>query len=118
MTKFEKSKYAYKVISTSEGYIKTIDAEKIGLCSLVAGAGRATKEEEIDHTAGVILHKKVGDQVAFGDALGVIYTNKSDEKEALTESFYEAFGFSSEPVRKNNVIIGMVDDHGFIDMRK
>ncbi|HBH11836.1 MAG: Pyrimidine-nucleoside phosphorylase [Clostridiales bacterium 38_11] len=118
LTKFEKSKYAYKVISTSEGYIKTIDAEKIGLCSLVAGAGRATKEEEIDHTAGVILHKKVGDQVAFGDALGVIYTNKSDEKEALTESFYEAFGFSSEPVRKNNVIIGMVDDHGFIDMRK
>ena len=118
LTKFEKSKYAYKVISTSEGYIKAIDAEKIGLCSLVAGAGRATKEEEIDYTAGIILHKKVGDRVEFGDSLGVIYTNKSDEKEALTESFYEAFGFSSEPVKKNNVIIGMVDGHGFIDMRK
>jgi pyrimidine-nucleoside phosphorylase len=118
LTKFEKSKYAYKVISTSEGYIKAIDAEKIGLCSLVAGAGRATKEEEIDYTAGIMLHKKVGDQVKFGDSLGVIYTNKSDEKESLTESFYEAFGFSSNPVKKNNVIIGMVDGHGFIDMRK
>lgn len=118
LTKFEKSKYAYKVISTSDGYIKSIDAEKIGLCSLVSGAGRETKDEEIDYTAGIKLHKKVGDQVKFGDSLGVIYTNKSDEKESLTESFYEAFGFSTEPVKKNNVIIGMVDSQGFVDMRK
>lgn len=118
LSKFEKSKYAYKVISMSDGYISAIDAEKIGLCSLVAGAGRATKEESIDYTAGIILHKKVGDKVQFGDSLGVIYTNKSNEKEALTESFYGAFEFSTEPVRKNNVIIGMVDGHGFIDMRK
>jgi pyrimidine-nucleoside phosphorylase len=118
LSKFESSKYKYEVRSSSSGYIASIDAEKIGLCSLMAGAGRETKEESIDYSAGIILTKKTGDKLEKDDIIGFIYTNKENMEQKLSEFFIEAIEVSNNPVKKQDVIIGLVDKNGFTDLRK
>ncbi len=62
------------------GYLRHIEAEKVGLISMHLGGGRATKESSIDLSVGLVLHKKVGDRVEAGESLGTIHA--PDEKRA------------------------------------
>ncbi len=63
------------------GFVTAIDAMGIGLASQHSGAGRATKEDSVDLSAGIILEKKVGDAVASGEVLAKVY-GMSEEKVA------------------------------------
>jgi len=49
---------------------------------MLLGAGRKTKEDKIDFSAGISMKKKVGDKVAAGDVLCVLHTNLQDTGEA------------------------------------
>ena len=59
----------FEVYSDKEGVVKGIDALKIGKLSLSLGAGRVNKEDEIDHSVGILLNKKVGDKVEKDELL-------------------------------------------------
>ena len=72
---FPKAKYIIEVKSMKSGYIREINAEKIGKCALTLGAGRETMESEIDLSAGLILNKKVDHYVEVGETLVYIHTN-------------------------------------------
>lgn len=61
------------VPSPHEGYVNRIHAEEVGLVSMRLGGGRATKEDKIDLSVGVVLEKKVGDPVAAGEPLAMIH---------------------------------------------
>lgn len=76
--KFEKSKYISAVVSENEGVIKEINAEEIGKVACYLGAGRISKEDKIDPSVGIILNKKVGDEVSKYDFLAYVCAN--DEK--------------------------------------
>lgn len=81
------------------GYVEKIEAKSIGLASQHTGAGRATKEDEIDLSAGIYVCKKVGDRVEPGDVLAEFYGN--DEKKlanALNEAS-KAFSIGELPVQ-------------------
>ena len=71
-TKFSE---AYK--SKDEGYISELNALDIGLASVKLGAGRETKDSIIDHGAGIVLKKKIGDFVNKDETLAVLYSNNS-----------------------------------------
>ena len=80
-----------EVYAPHDGYIFSTDAEKIGLCSLALGAGRKTKEDIIDSSAGIVLDKKRGDKVARGERIATLYTgnkNLLDEAERLLSESY------------------------------
>ncbi|KGR90399.1 thymidine phosphorylase [Ureibacillus massiliensis 4400831 = CIP 108448 = CCUG 49529] len=77
-TRLPQAKYKIKVAAKESGYISKIEADDIGICAMLLGAGRATKESEIDLSVGLVLHKKVGDTVEIGDQLVTIHTNKLD----------------------------------------
>ena len=72
---FPKAKYEYDVKAECDGYISAMNAEEIGVSSVVLGAGRLTKDDAIDHAAGIILRKKRGDKVNAGDTIATLYTN-------------------------------------------
>ena len=74
-TKFEKSKYISAVVTEKTGRVQEINAEKIGKLACYLGAGRVKKEDEIDANVGIILNKKVGDEVLEGDFLAYICAN-------------------------------------------
>lgn len=78
--KFEKASISKEIFAPKSGYITKMNTEEYGIASLLLGAGRNTKEDVIDYSAGIILHKKTYDYVEKGELLATLYTNK---KEAL-----------------------------------
>lgn len=63
------------VYPEEEGYLAGWEAEKIGVASQLLGAGRAKKEDRIDPAVGLVLHKRVGDDVSPGEPICTLYVN-------------------------------------------
>ena len=103
LDKFDKAKYEYKIYSDIDGYVKNIVALDLGVAAMKLGAGRATKEDVIDYSAGLILNKKVGDKVSKGELLITAYTNKENVNEVLKE-IENAFTLTEEFVEKEDII--------------
>ncbi|MCH5264480.1 MAG: thymidine phosphorylase [Lachnospiraceae bacterium] len=61
-----------------DGYITTMDAEKIGMAAGLLGAGRETKDSEIDAGAGILMKKKLGEPVRAGESIAVLYTSEPE----------------------------------------
>ena len=104
ITNLECNSKTITVYSDHEGYVKEIDALKIGEIALELGAGRINKEDSIDYDVGISLNKKVGDYVDEGDILATIYYNNV---EVDIDKFKECFKFSLDRVNKDT-IIGMI----------
>lgn len=63
----------------TDGIINKIDTEACGIASVALGAGRARKDEDIDHSAGIILRKKIGETVKKGDAIATLYARNEQQ---------------------------------------
>ena len=83
--KFPESKYVVEVKAPKDGYIKRIVALEIGESAMRLGAGRETFDDVIDMSAGIVLCKKVGDQVKKGDVLCTVHTNVADHAQILND---------------------------------
>ncbi len=88
-------------------YIEAIDAEEIGIASVMLGAGRQKKEDNIDHSVGIILNKKVGDELHSGDLIATVYANGKNTNEAL-KRILDAYTLTSEVVEKPKVILDTI----------
>jgi pyrimidine-nucleoside phosphorylase len=60
--------------------VTAIDALEVGMASRILGAGRQTKDEAVDLSVGILLKKKIGDNVDNGESLAVFYSDGDDEK--------------------------------------
>lgn len=74
--KFNKAPIIYDVISNAEGYITKMQADKFGIASMILGAGRESKADKIDLSAGIVLNKKVGDYIKKGDIIATLHSSK------------------------------------------
>ncbi len=83
--KFELAKNIVEVKAAKDGYIKRIVALEIGESAMRLGAGRETFDDVIDMSAGIVLSKKVGDQVKKGDVLCTVHTNKEEFSQILKD---------------------------------
>lgn len=106
--KLPKAATVYKVLSVRDGYISKMDAEKIGSSSVILGAGRVNKEDSIDFSAGIILHKKTGDKVNKGDILAELHTNYESKIPSAEALFLEALCFSDEKPEENQLIYKVI----------
>ncbi len=59
--------------ATESGYMGAFETEKIGLAALALGAGRMKTTDTIDPTAGIEIHRKLGDKVSAGEPLFTIF---------------------------------------------
>lgn len=99
---------AQEIESPMDGYIQRIVCDEIGICSLLLGGGRETKESEIDLSVGLVLHRKVGDAVKKGETLATIYANDQAKLDAARERFLRAYTIDRNPVEKKPLIKGIV----------
>jgi pyrimidine-nucleoside phosphorylase len=99
-----------EIPSPTEGYIEHIVCDEIGMCSLVLGGGRETKESDIDLSVGLVINKKVGDYVKEGEPLAFIHANSREKLEAARKRFAAAYTFSKSPVEKKPLIRGVVTE--------
>ncbi|MDI7741458.1 pyrimidine-nucleoside phosphorylase [Lysinibacillus fusiformis] len=89
--------YQIELPAKADGYVAKIEADDVGVAAMLLGAGRATKESTIDLSVGLVLRKKVGDQVKEGESLVTIHTNSEDISE-VREKLYQHIVISSEKV--------------------
>ena len=95
---FPEAKLSAEIKALRSGYIESIDAEGIGLASQHSGAGRASKEDEIDHSAGIKLVAKRGDRVELSDTLAIVYSSDEGKLKQACEEVLSAYEISdSEP---------------------
>ncbi len=74
------------------GYVATIATETIGRAAMMLGAGRETVDDTIDPGAGLVVHKKLGDEVASGEPLVTLHFNDESnlaEVEKLVAHAYQ-----------------------------
>ena len=76
ITKLPHATKKYEIKSMTTGYLTDIDAYKLGILSMSLGAGRKNKEDTIDYSAGIIIHKNINDYINEGDIIITLYTNK------------------------------------------
>lgn len=96
------------ILADTDGYISHIQCDEIGICSLILGGGRETKESRIDLTVGLILEKKKGDYVKKGDTLAFVHANSREKLEEAKKRFLNAYTFSKEPTETTPFIKGVV----------
>ncbi len=106
--KLPKAKIIHKVIAKEDGFISKTDAEKIGSASVVLGAGRVNKEDTIDYTAGIILHKKTGDKIKAGDAIAEFHTNDESKIAPAEKMFFDAVTVSENEPEKTELIYKVI----------
>lgn len=99
-----------EIPSPCSGYVEKIDCEEIGICSLILGGGRETKESVIDLSVGLILHKKVGDYVEAGQSLAAIHANDRQKLVTAKERFLKAYHMTEKKVNRKPLIRGQVTE--------
>jgi pyrimidine-nucleoside phosphorylase len=97
------------VLAPRSGYVAALDAAEIGLTSVDLGAGRAKKGDTIDHAVGIIVHRKVGDQVEAGEALFTVHANDEAKLESASQRLLQAVEWSGAPVKPLPLFYGVVE---------
>lgn len=82
------ARYTMELPAKQSGVVSKIVANELGIAAMMLGAGRKTKEEDIDHAVGLKLHKKIGDTVTKGESLLTIYSN-DEEITSVIELLYK-----------------------------
>ncbi len=102
---FPEADFSHDVVSEANGFISFMDAQKIGTSSVVLGAGRESKDDSIDFSAGIILRRKTGDKVSKGDVIATLYSNKKEAFASAEKLFKSALEFSAEYTKENKAVI-------------
>lgn len=107
--KFATAPHKRSVKAQKSGYIHHVDTEGYGISSLLLGAGRNTKEENIDFAAGIVLKKKTGDYVEEGEELCMMYTSDEKRFEGAVNKFYESTVILSDEPKKRPLVLDRVE---------
>ncbi len=101
------SKNTVDVKATESGYISAINAQQLGDIAMKIGAGRETKENQIDHQVGLVVFKKIGDYVKQSDVLLRIDYNTIFNESLIKESL-SSYTFSKHPINKPEVVYEII----------
>ncbi len=101
---FPRAKVEYDAVAAESGYIGGMNAEKIGSASVLLGAGRVSKEDKIDMSAGIVLVKKTGEYVEKGDVVAKLYTSDEKRLPDAEKMFFDAITYSDTEPQKGTLI--------------
>ncbi len=96
--KLPSAKQVEVVDSPRTGYLAQIHARLVGEASVALGAGRASKEDQIDSAVGIVIHHKVGEHIRTGEPLFTVHANSEKRLAQAKKTVLEAHRFSDEPV--------------------
>lgn len=109
---FPKASIIMDLISDSTGFVERIQCEQIGRVCQKLGGGRARKEDPIDLSAGVVLHKKVGDRLEQGDVLATLYGNSLDSMKDARDMLFGAYHLARTPVTRGKLVRWIISKNG------
>jgi pyrimidine-nucleoside phosphorylase len=107
--------FVIEVVADRSGFVSEIDAFAMGMVSLELGAGRKAKEEAVDPQAGIMLHKKIGDEVKKNETIATIYTNKEEKLDSAKIGILDAITIKDLQPKPHRRITHRVDKDGIHD---
>ncbi len=105
---FPVSQNIFEIKAEADGYIGKMNAEKIGVCAVILGAGRETKDDTIDMSAGIVLQKKTGDKVKKGDTIATLYTNNKNSIPTAEKKYKEAVEIIDKATKVDELVHSVI----------
>jgi thymidine phosphorylase len=90
------------------GYVQSLGAVPVGNAALRLGAGRRTKDDQIDHAVGIVTLKKRGDSVSAGDTLAEIHAQDEPSAEAVEGELLAAYEIADDEPQEQSVILDVI----------
>ncbi len=106
---FTKTKYVEEIRAEESGYLEIVETYKIGVSASILGAGRATKEDMIDHKVGLYMLKKHGEKVQKDDVIFEVHGNDTDKMNQSISILKESFRISSEKPVDLKLVYEVID---------
>ncbi|WP_088035682.1 pyrimidine-nucleoside phosphorylase [Evansella clarkii] len=107
--KLPSAEFQIEVKAEKDGFISGIVADKIGTAAMMLGAGRATKDSEIDLSVGIVLNKKIGDSVKAGESLATLHAN-TEHVDETAGKVRESFTVSDKPFDSPPLIYDVISE--------
>ena len=105
---FEPAPHEHVITAAHTGVVHRCDALSIGLAAVRLGAGRATKDETVDPSVGILVDGKVGDAVNQGDAIARIAYRSEERLERALDVLEDAWLVEPEPHEAPTLIKGVI----------
>jgi thymidine phosphorylase len=102
----------HPVPALAEGYVESIDALAVGLACLELGAGRARKEDRVDHAAGLVIEAPVGAHVRTGEPLAVVHARSQQLALQVVARLQRAWRLTQHEVTRPPHVLARVDRDG------
>jgi pyrimidine-nucleoside phosphorylase len=106
--KLPQAQSTIKISSPRNGYVTSLQCEQIGTACVILGGGRERKEDSVDPTVGIVLHKKVGDAVSAGEALATIHYNAEARAAGARQLLEQSYQIADSPSGKKRPLIHRV----------
>jgi pyrimidine-nucleoside phosphorylase len=106
--KLPQAEHTMTLSSPKSGYIASLQCELVGTACVILGGGRERKEDSVDPTVGIVLHKKVGDGVSAGDPLATVYYNSEARAVRSRQLLEQSYQIADSPPHGKRQLIHRV----------
>ncbi len=103
-----RAELVHEVRALRSGVVTRMNAEGVGMASVLLGAGRLTKADGIDPAAGIILCKKTEETVREGETLALLHTSSGELARRGEEAFREAVSIGDEPPEPRPLVYRLI----------
>jgi pyrimidine-nucleoside phosphorylase len=97
-----------EVTSPRAGHVHALSAIGIGNAAVHLGAGRRTKEDDVDHAVGIVCHAKRGAQVGAGDVLATVHARTEAQTEEASREVLAAYEIGDQAPAERSVLLEVV----------
>jgi pyrimidine-nucleoside phosphorylase len=101
----ERAPVEAEVAAPRSGYVSGCGALAIGRAAMTLGAGRARKQDPVDHAVGVVLVRKVGDRVGQGEPLARVLGRDRESVARALDEVAAAYEIGDEPVARPALLL-------------
>ena len=106
------AKQRMEVKSPKSGYVSAMQCEQIGTACVILGGGRERKEDSVDPAVGIVLHKKVGDEVKAGELLATIHYNSETRAQRAAQLIVDSCEIAEAAPQKRPLVHRVIRKSG------
>jgi pyrimidine-nucleoside phosphorylase len=97
-----------EVVAPEDGIVRRLGAIAVGHAALHLGAGRRTKEDQIDHAVGVVCRRKRGDEVVAGDVLAEVHARDEAAADVAAAEVLAAYEIGDDPPPARRIVLDTI----------
>ena len=111
--KLPRASGSQEILSPAKGFVAAIESEGIGIAGVILGGGRERKEDSVDPSVGIVLHKKVGDAVGHGEPLATLYYNSESRAARARPLIEQSYRISeAPPANRKPLVLRVIQGSG------